>query len=194
MKNKTGASDTVTGKCNWDANLKTCHDETCSEITTGIITTHSGCNSILKKCTSNGAKCVDLATCDKYELTDVTCNAAKGTDSLPCFFEAASATNNNTASCRTKKCSDITDLASCSNSGISCVSDGTKCIPRAACSTYTTKTACNAGGTDGDGVCVFKAGATTTTGTCSKMTSCASANSDQDACQHLLMKGYCLWT
>lgn len=52
----------------------------CSEITEGNITTYYGCFSILPKCSSNGSKCVDQTTCDKYELTDIACNSAKGTD------------------------------------------------------------------------------------------------------------------
>jgi hypothetical protein len=81
-----------------------------------------------------------------------------------------------------QKCFDIIDLASCSNNGLSCVSDGTKCIPKAACSTYTTKAACNAGGTDGDGMCVFKAGTTSPRLELPvKWLPCASANSDSYA-------------
>lgn len=35
------------------------------------------------------------------------CNAAFDTNNNPCFFEAASASNNNTAKCRVKTCTDL---------------------------------------------------------------------------------------
>lgn len=75
-------------------------------------------------------------------------------------------------------CADVssgTTTSVCAAGLTGCVSNGTTCIAKANCSTYTTKTACNSGGLDG--VCVFTAstatGATAGTGTCALMTSCS---------------------
>ena len=80
-------------------------------------------------------------------------------------------------------CGDVvggTSTAVCGAGLSGCVSDGAKCIAKAACSTYTTKISCNSGGTDG--VCVFTAstatGAAAGSGTCKAMTACADAASD----------------
>ena len=63
-----------------------------------------------------------------------------------------------------------------------CVSDGTKCIPKATCSSYTSREACAGKGTDGQ--CAFTpANSTTpTVGTCKIFSQCSDANSDSTAC------------
>ena len=61
--------------------------------------------------------------------------------------------------------------------GTECVSDGTNCILKAACSSYTSKEACYGGGSDG--FCAFTPSTTTpTVGTCKLMTTCIDANDD----------------
>lgn len=71
-------------------------------------------------------------------------------------------------------CSDVSNGTSTSVCAVGlsgCISNGTMCIAKSSCSTYTTKTACNSGGSDG--ICVFTApSGYTTIGTCTLMTSC----------------------
>ncbi|CAD8119139.1 unnamed protein product [Paramecium sonneborni] len=189
-RSKTPASRTLTGKCHWDPATKTCHDELCAELVSNT-TTNSDCFLQISQCTSNGVKCLDRTSCDKYEVNDVACNASFDTNNNPCFFEAASATNGNAARCRVKTCADlkVTECTLGFAGALSCVSDGTVCVLTGTCSTYKTKTSCNAGGTDG--VCVFTP---SDTGSCAKMTSCAQANNDQDACKNASIARKCSWT
>lgn len=70
-----------------------------------------------------------------------------------------------------------------------CVSDGNTCISKAACATYTSKEACNGGGTDG--LCAFTQGSSAS-GTCKLMASCMDANNDSIAC--LAKSDACNWS
>ncbi|CAK70237.1 unnamed protein product (macronuclear) [Paramecium tetraurelia] len=128
--------------------------------------------------------------------TQIICSTAVGNDGL-CFWEVGSTTNNNTAKCRLLSCADIqngTSISVCQAALPSCISNGTVCIPKAKCSTYTTKTACNFGGLDG--ICVFtqstSAQAVADSGTCTLMNSCSSANNDQNAC--VAAQDRCSWS
>ncbi|CAD8125030.1 unnamed protein product [Paramecium sonneborni] len=183
---------TSTGICIWDATANNCRDQSCTDLTG---TTHATCSSQLSTCTSDGTTCLLKGTCSSY-TTQTACTAAVGSDGV-CYWELASATNNNTAKCRLLTCADIqngTATNVCSVALSSCVSNGTVCISKANCSTYTTKTACNSGGLDG--ICVFTqstaTGAAVGTGTCQLMTACTTANNDQVACQ--TARDRCSWT
>ena len=112
-----------------------------------------------------------------------------GTDGS-CIFSLPVGSTTGTISCRLLACSDFqkTTSSECSDSLIKvgiqteCVSDGTICFAKAACTAYTSKEACNGGGTDGN--CAFTPGSTDMpeVGSCKLMTSCADANSDSLAC------------
>ncbi|CAD8210801.1 unnamed protein product [Paramecium pentaurelia] len=180
-RNKDGAQRdanggiTSTGICVWDDTAKQCKDQQCTDLT---FTSEQECSSRLKTCTSDGVKCLVKGACNTY-TTIAACNVAGGTEGA-CFWVAADASG----SCRTKVCADIpngTTTQACQGVA-NCVSNGTTCIVRANCSTYTTKTACNSRGSDG--ICVWTETTTggTTTGKCSLMTSCASAGTDSNAC------------
>ncbi|CAD8109110.1 unnamed protein product [Paramecium primaurelia] len=183
---------TSTGICTWDATASSCRDQSCADLTG---TNHAACSSQLSTCTSDGTTCLVKGACSSY-TTQTACTTAVGSDGT-CYWELASATNNNTAKCRLLACSDIqngTATNVCSVALSSCVSDGTTCITKANCSTYKTKTACNSGGLDG--ICVFTqstaTGAAAGTGTCALMTACTTANNDQVACQQA--RDRCSWT
>jgi len=63
-----------------------------------------------------------------------------------------------------------------------CVSNGTNCVPLAACATYTSKTSCNSGGLSNE-ICAFTpATSGSSTGKCQVMSSCADGSSDQASC------------
>ncbi|CAD8110299.1 unnamed protein product [Paramecium primaurelia] len=188
----TSGSITSTGICTWDTTSNSCRDQSCADLTG---TNHSTCSSQLSTCTSDGTTCLLKGACSSY-TTQTACTTAVGSDGI-CYWELASATNNNTAKCRLQTCADIQNGTStnvCLVALSSCVSNGTACIPKANCSTYTTKTACNSGGLDG--ICVFTqstaTGAAAGTGTCALMTACTTANNDQIACQ--AAKDRCSWT
>nr|AAS94225.1 surface antigen A [Paramecium tetraurelia] len=181
-----------TGLCTWDTTASSCRDQTCADLTG---TTHATCSSQLSTCTSDGTTCLLKGACSSYS-TQTACTTAVGSDGI-CYWELASATNNNTAKCRLLTCADIqngTSTSVCVVALSTCVSNGTACIPKANCSTYTNKIACNSGGLDG--ICVFTqstaTGAVAGTGTCALMTSCTTANNDQIACQ--AARDRCSWT
>ncbi|CAD8176985.1 unnamed protein product [Paramecium pentaurelia] len=183
---------TSTGICTWDATANSCRDQSCADLTG---TNHAACSSQLSTCTSDGTTCLLRGACSSY-ATQTACTTAVGSDGV-CYWELGSATNNNTAKCRLLACADIqngTATNVCSVALSSCVSNGTACIPKANCSTYTTRTACNSGGLDG--ICVFTqstaTGAVAGTGTCALMTACTTANNDQTACQQA--RDRCSWT
>ncbi|CAD8124653.1 unnamed protein product [Paramecium sonneborni] len=188
----TSGAITSTGICTWDTTSSSCRDQTCADLTG---TTHATCSSQLSTCTSDGTTCLVKGTCASYS-TQTACTTAVGSDGI-CYWELASATNNNTAKCRLMTCADVQNGTStnvCLVALSSCVSNGTACISKANCSTYTTKTACNSGGLDG--ICVFTqstaTGAAVGTGTCALMTACVTANNDQTACQ--AARDRCSWT
>ncbi|CAD8070415.1 unnamed protein product [Paramecium primaurelia] len=167
-----------TGICIWNNNTNKCRDQECSDLTGS---THSECSSKLSKCTSNGAICVLQGNCSTY-TTQGVCLVGKANDG-PCFWDQTSTT------CRIQVCKDIQNGNTPDACSImSCVTDGTNCIPKANCSTYKNKTTCNQGGLDG--ICVFTQ-TSTFEGTCSLMTNCASANKDQSACN--LARDRCHW-
>nr|P13837.1 RecName: Full=G surface protein, allelic form 156; Flags: Precursor [Paramecium primaurelia]CAA27514.1 unnamed protein product [Paramecium primaurelia] len=183
---------TSTGICTWDTTSSSCRDQSCADLTG---TTHATCSSQLSTCTSDGTTCLLKGACTSY-TTQTACTTAVGSDGA-CYWELASATNNNTAKCRLLTCADIqngTATNVCSVALSTCVSNGTACIPKANCSTYTSKVACNSGGLDG--ICVFTqstaTGAAAGTGTCALMTACTVANNDQTACQ--AARDRCSWT
>ncbi|CAD8087867.1 unnamed protein product [Paramecium primaurelia] len=181
-----------TGLCTWDAKNNQCRDQDCSDY---IRTTHRECFGILSTCTSNGETCIKQELCSSY-TTQVICETAVGSDGI-CFWEYASLKNNNNATCRLLICQDIQNSLSnnvCLASSLSCVIDNDNiCIPKANCSTYTSKSACNYGGLDG--ICVFKQqngiNSISGIGTCTLMRDCSAANDDQNACQ--AAKDRCLW-
>ncbi|CAD8145016.1 unnamed protein product [Paramecium octaurelia] len=188
----TSGAITSTGICTWDTTASSCRDQSCADLTG---TTHATCSSQLSTCTSDGTSCLLKGACTSY-TTQTACTTAVGSDGI-CYWELASATNNNTAKCRLLACADIQNGTStnvCAVALSSCVSNGTACIAKANCSTYTTKTACNSGGLDG--ICVFTqstaTGAAAGTGTCALMTACTTASNDQLACQ--AAKDRCSWT
>ncbi|CAD8176961.1 unnamed protein product [Paramecium pentaurelia] len=183
---------TSTGICTWDATASSCRDQSCADLTG---TNHAACSSQLSTCTSDGTTCLLKGACSSY-TTQTACTTAIGSDGN-CYWELASATNNNTAKCRLLTCSDIqngTATNVCSVALQSCISNGTACIPKANCSTYKNKISCNSGGLDG--ICVFTlstaTGAAADSGTCASMTACTTANNDQTACQQA--RDRCSWT
>ncbi|CAD8124536.1 unnamed protein product [Paramecium sonneborni] len=174
---------TSTGVCVPDEITKQCRDQQCSDLT---YTTEADCSSKLKTCTSDGVKCLVKGACSTY-TQQAACNIAGGTEGA-CFWVAGEPEG----SCRTKICSDIPNgsTTQACQGVANCVSNGTNCIPRANCSTYTSKTSCNSKGSDG--ICVWTETTTAgaTTGKCSLMTSCASSGTDSNACD--LAKDRCI--
>ncbi|CAD8211579.1 unnamed protein product [Paramecium octaurelia] len=78
--------------------------------------------------------------------------------------------------------------------GKACVSNGTSCIAKAACSTYKTITSCNGGGLENSKstVCAFTpTGTDKVNGTCKTFTACADATKDKLACT---TNPTCKWT
>ncbi|CAK70225.1 unnamed protein product (macronuclear) [Paramecium tetraurelia] len=151
---------TSTGVCTWDLSTSGCRDQICSDLN-GV--THSICN------------CLIINMYFRCYSTQIICSTAVGNDGI-CFWEVGSTTNNNTAKCRLLSCADIQNgisISVCQAALQSCLSNGTICIPKAKCSTYTTKAACNFGGLDGP--CVFNQStstkAITDSGTCTLMNS-----------------------
>lgn len=96
------------------------------------------------------------------------------------------------------QCEDITGGTSNDNcigiiAGKYCVSNGTSCIAKAACSTYKTITSCNGGGLENNKstVCAFTpTGTDKVNGTCKTFTACADATKDKYACTIIPS---CLW-
>jgi hypothetical protein len=160
------------GLCFWNATTNACKLKDCGDSTANN-TTNDGCASFTVasgSCTTDGTKCIPLSTCSSY----VEAGCFSGTDGV-CTFAVPVGATTGTKSCRLKACEDIKDGTSngvCT--GISpkkCVSNGTSCIAKVACTTYTTKTACNGGGVDSAGIdvtCAFTVTDTTkpNIGTC----------------------------
>ncbi|CAD8157933.1 unnamed protein product [Paramecium octaurelia] len=195
VKNEKGpqtATDglTSTGLCTWDSD--SCRDQVCSDYNG---TTHQECSNFLSACTTNGKTCLLKQQCSAYS-DKITCEKAVGSNGN-CIWEIESIKNNYKASCRVFTCQDIQIQLStnvCLTSSLSCVLDNNICIPKANCSSYTSKTACNSGGISGQ-ICVFEQqsgqNAILGIGTCTLMTECSTANNDQNACQSA--KDRCYW-
>ncbi|CAK82827.1 unnamed protein product (macronuclear) [Paramecium tetraurelia] len=194
VKNKNGpqiATDglTSTGLCTWDSDI--CRNQVCSDY---YGTTHQECSNFLSACTTNGKACILKNQCSSYTDKE-TCEEAVGSNGN-CIWEIESINNNYKASCRVFTCQDIQiqQTNECLTSSLSCVLDNNICIPKANCSTYTSKTACNSGGISNQ-ICVFEQqsgqDAILGIGTCTLMTECSTANNDQNACQ--AAKDRCYW-
>ena len=92
--------------------------------------------------------------------------------------------------CRLKVCEDflLSKSISCSTAltgaglGTGCVSNGTNCIVKALCSSYTSEEACNGGGSNGECAFTSASAITPNIGTCEVMSACVDANDDSFAC------------
>ncbi|CAK72100.1 unnamed protein product (macronuclear) [Paramecium tetraurelia] len=172
---------TSTGVCTWDMSKSVCRDQICSDLN-GV--THSICNSQLSTCTSDVIQpklfvqqLLEMMEFAFGRLVLLLIIIQPNVD----YFSCADIQNG-------------TSISVCQAALPSCISNGTICIPKAKCSTYTTKTACNFGGLDG--LCVFtqstSAQAVADSGTCTLMNSCSSANNDQTAC--VAAQDRCSWS
>ncbi|CAK66479.1 unnamed protein product (macronuclear) [Paramecium tetraurelia] len=156
---------TSTGVCVWNETGQ-CRNQTCPDLAGS---SHEQCTLQLSNCTYDGITCITKSSCTEYKLQE-TCTVAYGLEGK-CNWNATLGT------CQMYMCSSITigsTLQLCQQSLPSCITDGSKCINKDMCSTYTTKIACSIGGTDG--ICVWNGQS------CSLMQSCTQADQDQEAC------------
>ncbi|CAD8113555.1 unnamed protein product [Paramecium primaurelia] len=194
-KTQTACNNNGTdGICYWNATANTCKLKECSDEQKG---TNDQCKLISVtggSCTTDGSKCIPLSTCSSY----VEAGCFNGTDG-ECIFALPVGATTGTKTCRLKQCEDITGGTSNANcmgviTGKQCVSNGTSCIAKAACSSYKNITSCNGGGFENNKstVCAFTpTGTDKVNGTCKTFTSCPDANKDKLACT---TNPYCKWT
>ncbi|CAK89346.1 unnamed protein product (macronuclear) [Paramecium tetraurelia] len=194
-KTQTACNNNGTdGICYWNATANTCKLKECGDEQKG---TNDQCKLISVtggSCTTDGTKCIPLSTCSSY----LEAGCFTGTDG-ECTFALPIGATTGTKACRQKQCEDITGGTSNANctgiiTGKSCVSNGTNCIAKAACSTYKTLTSCNGGGLENNKatVCAFTpTGTDKVNGTCKTFTACADAVKDKLACSTNLS---CKWT
>ncbi|CAD8113351.1 unnamed protein product [Paramecium primaurelia] len=194
-KTQTACNNNGTdGICYWNATANTCKLKECSDEQKG---TNDQCKLISVtggSCTTDGTKCIPLSTCSSY----VEAGCFNGTDG-ECIFALPVGTTTGTKTCRQKQCEDITGGTSNANcmgviTGKQCVSNGTSCIAKAACSSYKTITSCNGGGFENNKstVCAFTPNGTDkVNGTCKTFTACADATKDKLACT---TNSSCKWT
>ncbi|CAD8211577.1 unnamed protein product [Paramecium octaurelia] len=182
------------GICYWNATANTCKLKECGDEQKG---TNDQCKLISVtggSCTTDGTKCIPYAACSSY----VEAGCFYGTDG-ECIFALPVGATTGTKACRQKQCEDITGGTSNANcmgviTGKACVSNGTSCIAKAACSTYKTITSCNGGGLENSKstVCAFTpTGTDKVNGTCKTFTACADATKDKLACT---TNPTCKWT
>ncbi|CAK67224.1 unnamed protein product (macronuclear) [Paramecium tetraurelia] len=182
------------GICYWNATANTCKLKECGDEQKG---TNDQCKLISVtggSCTTDGTKCIPLAACSSY----VEAGCFYGTDG-ECIFALPVGATTGTKTCRQKQCEDITGGTSNANcmgviTGKACVSNGTSCIAKAACSAYKTITSCNGGGLENNKstVCAFTpTGTDKVNGTCKTFTTCADATKDKLACT---TNPTCKWT
>ncbi|KAM3145775.1 hypothetical protein pb186bvf_002070 [Paramecium bursaria] len=150
-KSQTSCNTGSDGPCTWY--LTYCRATICSDLKA---LTHLQCYNFKAQtqCTTDGVQCIPIPTCALQQQAACVI----GTDGP------------------LQVCTDLaeTSTANCNSLISGCISDGQKCISKAKCSTYTTKLACNSGGTDG--ICAYVGNK------CVLMSSCSIANSDQIAC------------
>ncbi|CAD8087535.1 unnamed protein product [Paramecium sonneborni] len=157
-----------TGICKWAG---TCRLQICEDL---VGTTHSICNNQMMTCTSNGTICYTMDKCANYPLKDL-CNNGLGLDGK-CIY------SNENTKCILMTCSDITNNV-CNTLG-NCITDGTKCIPKTNCASYTSQIPCEISGNDG--ICIWN----TTTKKCLLFSACSIAI-DQNQCNK--MNKVCYW-
>ncbi|CAK86123.1 unnamed protein product (macronuclear) [Paramecium tetraurelia] len=157
-----------TGICKWDGS---CRAQTCEDLTG---TTHSICNTQMMTCTSNGTNCYTMDKCQNYSTKEL-CNTALGSDGK-CIYSTSN------TKCQLMACSDITN--NICNILDNCVTDGTKCIAKTNCASYTSQVSCEISGTDG--TCLWNA----TTKKCALFSACSIA-ADQNQCNK--MNKVCSW-
>ncbi|CAD8109099.1 unnamed protein product [Paramecium primaurelia] len=132
-------------------------------------TTHSDCQIASSKCTTNGTTgCIALGACSSYTSQAGCYFNDKGviytsgviTSTGICTWDITA------NSCRDQSCADLTGTtdAACSSQLSTCTSDGTTCLLKGACSSYTTQTACTTA-VGSDGVCYWELGSATNNNT-----------------------------
>ncbi|CAK70256.1 unnamed protein product (macronuclear) [Paramecium tetraurelia] len=173
---------TSTGVCTWDLSTSGCRDQICSDLN-GV--THAICNSQLSTCTSDVIQ-PKLFVQQLLEMMDFAFGRLV-------LIQIIIQPNVDYFHVLIFKMG--TSINVCQAALPSCISQmELSCIPKAKCSSYTTKTACNFGGLDG--ICVFtqstSAQAVADSGTCTLMNSCSSANNDQSAC--VAAQDRCSWS
>nr|CAA59447.1 alpha-51D-immobilization antigen [Paramecium tetraurelia] len=182
------------GICYWNATANTCKLKECGDEQKGSFDQCKLISVTGGSCTTDGTKCIPLAACSSY----VEAGCFTGTDG-ECTFALPVGATTGTKTCRQKQCEDITGGTSNANcmgviAGKNCVSNGTSCIAKAACSTYKTITSCNGGGLENNKstVCAFTpTGTDKVNGTCKTFTACADATKDKLACT---TNPTCKWT
>ncbi|CAK61922.1 unnamed protein product (macronuclear) [Paramecium tetraurelia] len=117
------------GACGW---LPTGKCQKFGQCTDAVAATNDECLSYGPTCITDGTACIAKAACGTYK-TQTACNNL-GTDGI-CYWNATANT------CKLKECGDeqkgTNDQCKLiSVTGGSCTTDGTKCIPLAACSSY----------------------------------------------------------
>ncbi|CAD8212117.1 unnamed protein product [Paramecium pentaurelia] len=182
------------GICYWNVTSNNCKLKECTDEQKGtndlckLISVTSGL------CTTDGTKCIPQSTCSSY----VEAGCFNGTDGECIYALPVGATTGNKI-CRLKYCEDIsggTSNANCMGviTGLSCVSNGTNCISKAACSSYKIITACNGGGFENNisTVCAFiPIRYNSFQGICKTFSACSDANQDELAC---LSNPSCKWS
>ncbi|CAD8081428.1 unnamed protein product [Paramecium sonneborni] len=171
------------GPCIWNSKSLVCNSKQCNDYT---YSTHTECQYNNPQCITNGTKCIQLSKCSSYD--QLSCY--KGTDGL-CIYSYPLDGSTSIKFCRPKECQDIffaQDNQTCQNSlpDKQCVSNGTFCIPKAKCETYTTFTACQGGGLDGQNplICAFiPKEKNSSFGTCKLFSKCSDAEQDQITCK-----------
>ncbi|TNV71507.1 hypothetical protein FGO68_gene15846 [Halteria grandinella] len=147
--------------CGWLPSGKCQVFGACADATGG--SSDSACKFYGSTCITDGTNCVTKGQCSSY-LTQTACESTNwGTDG-----QCKWAVSGTTGSCRLAVCTDKTAttdsdcLAYIVSTG-KCTTDGTTCVARAACNTYTTQTACTIGS---DGIpCIYAYPVGQTTGT-----------------------------
>ncbi|CAD8151469.1 unnamed protein product [Paramecium octaurelia] len=157
-----------TGVCKWDGS---CRPQICEDL---VGTTHAICNNQMMTCTTNGTICYTMDKCSTYSLKDL-CTNGIGTDGK-CIYSTEN------TKCQLMTCSDITN--NICNTLDNCITDGTKCIAKTTCASYTSQVPCEISGTDG--TCLWNA----TTSKCSLFQACSNAL-DQNQCNK--MNTVCYW-
>ncbi|CAK64788.1 unnamed protein product (macronuclear) [Paramecium tetraurelia] len=122
-------------------------------------TTHSDCQTASKKCTTNGTTgCIALGCYFNDKGALLTSGAITSTGI--CTWDTTA------SSCRDQSCADLTGTthATCSSQLSTCTSDGTSCLVKGACTSYTTQTACTTA-VGSDGICYWELASSTNNNT-----------------------------
>ncbi|CAK61619.1 unnamed protein product, partial (macronuclear) [Paramecium tetraurelia] len=131
--------------------------------------THKDCQIANKKCTTDGTTgCIPLGACSTYQ-SQPGFESGVITSTGVCTWDMSKSV------CRDQICSDLNGVThSICNSQLStCTSDGTKCLLKTNCSSYSTQIICSTA-VGNDGICFWEVGSTTNNNTAKcRLLSCA---------------------